>query len=61
MCLHKLFLSKINVNIQLTLGKYLSCSHCREKAAKPHATDPERAERLWKISAELVGLETQTQ
>ena len=31
-------------------------SHVREKAAKPHATNEESAEKLWKISAELVGM-----
>jgi len=35
-------------------------SDCREKRAKPHATDPQLAERLWTISAEMCNLSTTT-
>jgi len=35
-------------------GRYYA--NCKEKAAKPHATNPETAQKLWDVSLSLVGL-----
>lgn len=36
----------------------ISCSDCAEYEPASHASNMEAAERLWKLSEELVGLKT---